>query len=250
MPRSPSNGGTSGFMYPDPSHYGLNAPREQFQTRNSTLTLGSYPPAAPVPAIITTPAPPFALDPALLAQGSATVSITAFVPVSTSALITGPCLALRLAGLQPFPVLSPGLQAPIGLTKVADIFVEQTSVCRGSYPSSAMSSQVDTQVNWTRNEIRSLRLPTIINQLQNCFAATVKLRDTDLHDSIHTVLQNQVRRSRIWRSLHAWNDTVPQKQARRSRPSLPQRLQPLCRSCKAMLINTKVLVILLTPFQI
>ncbi len=144
MPPSPSNGGTSGFVYPDPSHYGLNAPRQQFQTRNSTLTLGSYPPAAPVPAIITAPAPPFPLDPALLAQGPAAVPITAFVPVSTSALITGPYLALRLAGLQPFPVLSPGLQAPIELTKVADIFVEQTSVCRGLYPSSAMSSQVDT----------------------------------------------------------------------------------------------------------
>lgn len=129
MPPSPSNGGTSGFVYPDPSHYGLNAPRQQSQPRNSTLTLGSYPPAAPVPAIITAPAPPFPLDPALLAQGPAAIPTTALAPVPAPAPapapapIVGPIPAARLsaAGLQPFPVLFPGLQAPIELTQAADI---------------------------------------------------------------------------------------------------------------------------------
>ena len=60
-----SDGITDGFIYPDPSHYGLNA-------QHSIYSWGTAPPV---------PAP-----------------------------------RLSAAGLQPFPVLFPGLQAPIELT--------------------------------------------------------------------------------------------------------------------------------------
>lgn len=97
MAASPPDGD---FVYPDPSLFGINMPPPPHShPYPSTLSSGPNPHAAPAPA----PAP-----------------------------IAGPSPAPRLSarGLQPFPALFSGLQAPIELTNVADIaFWDKQLLC-------------------------------------------------------------------------------------------------------------------------
>ncbi len=123
------------FVYPDPSLLGLYHPPQQpnssrstdvleLNTSNSPFVPSPSPPHTLDSALHTLPgrapvsAPPFALDPALLTLGR-----PATAPVSAPASGTGrvPEPRLSAAGLQPFPVLRPGLEPPVELTKRAQI---------------------------------------------------------------------------------------------------------------------------------
>ena len=125
------------FVYPDPSLLGLQLtpPQSSPQQVFPSEAVRFSGPNGPVSPVLAAPAPPFPLDPALLAHpGQATALATnpspssapapapiVAVPVPPPPPIAGPVLAppLSAAGLQPFPALTPGLQAPIELTDAA-----------------------------------------------------------------------------------------------------------------------------------
>ncbi|CAD6585079.1 MAG: hypothetical protein ASARMPRED_002006 [Alectoria sarmentosa] len=82
------------FLYPDPSFFGLNAPPPPFQPDKITVFSKASPPAAPV---VAAPAPPFALDPALLA-----LSGPSAVP-TPAPVVAAPAPAPASAGPVPAP---------------------------------------------------------------------------------------------------------------------------------------------------
>ncbi len=123
------------FVYPDPSLLGVYPPPQQPHSSRSSAVLEpntSNSPFVPspspphtldsalhtLPGLAPVPTPPFALDPALLTLGGLATA-PASAPASGTDRIPEP--RLSAAGLQPFPVLRPGLEPPVELTNRAQI---------------------------------------------------------------------------------------------------------------------------------
>ena len=126
------------YVYPDPTMFGLSG-LPPLQISPFTTPIASDRSSIPM---LTAPTPPFAIDPALLEQDRLAAAGVAAAPVPAPfpapipvpalgvagpapahAQVPGNIPATRpsAAGLQPFPELVLGLQAPIELTDTGDV---------------------------------------------------------------------------------------------------------------------------------